>query len=271
MSKDLSDRQQRERLFYDEFSRRNPIEEVSFIPVTGVEHRPWNSYWRVYELLSELRNGASQRLLDFGCGPGVPSIRLASLGYDVYGFDICERHVDMCRRLAEKYDLSELTHFSVQKAEELDYEDGFFDVVTGFDILHHVEIAPAIHETFRVLRPGGMAVFREWIEVPVFEAVRNSWLGRRLFPKDASLETHITEDEHKLTRADIKTIKELFPDCRVLRFAVCSRLRRVLPTLDTERASRLERFDNLLMKTLPATRQLGGEAVLVMHKAGSEA
>src|SRR5436853_497024 len=108
-------------------------------------------------------------------------------------------------------------------AERLDYPSACFDVIVGIDILHHVQIRAAIEECLRVLKPGGFAVFKEPNEVPLFDALRNSRLGRTIKKKEASFEHHITADERKLSRDDLRLIRRL---CRVeeRRFRVVSRL-----------------------------------------------
>ena len=92
-----------------------------------------------------------QKLLSFGCGAGAEAIRYARMGYEVYGFDISPRCVERAQSFAEDYQLSDRTHFSVQTAENIDYPDSYFDIVTGDDILHHVEIDQAIGQIHRVL------------------------------------------------------------------------------------------------------------------------
>ncbi len=44
----LSQRQQRERAYYEQFSRRLEPNEITFDPVRGDKRSPWNSYWFVY-------------------------------------------------------------------------------------------------------------------------------------------------------------------------------------------------------------------------------
>jgi len=52
-----------------------------------------------------------------------------------------------------------LVRFAVASAEDLDFEDGFFDVVASVMVLHHIEkLQPAIKEMARVLKPGGLLV-----------------------------------------------------------------------------------------------------------------
>ena len=262
----LTPRQQRERDFYSQYSQQHREEEVVFDPVLGRERRPWNSYWRLYQLVQEAFCDPSQRLLDFGCGVGSASMCYAHIGYRVSGFDVCEENLDECRRKAERYGFAGRTDFSVQAAEDLTYPDASFDVVAGLDILHHVEVEAALLQARRVLKPGGIAVFREFVEVPAFDVVRNSPLGTWLVSNEPSLDEHRTEDEHKLNTEQMRMVSSVFPDAEVIRFNLLSRVRRFIPNKHPERPSRIERLDQLVFRALPFTQRFGGDVVMVLRK-----
>ena len=266
MRKQLTARQEREREFYSRYSEKHRDEEVVFDPVLGYERRPWNSYWRLYEVVGNAYQGPSQRLLDFGCGMGHASMCYAHIGYQVSGFDVCEENLDECRRKAERYGFADRTDFSAQAAEDLDYPDESFDVVAGLDILHHVEVDGALRQAHRVLKPGGLAVFREFVEVPVFDSLRNSRLGTFLVSNAPSLEDHRTEDEHKLNPEQMGMVMSVFPDVEVIRFNLLSRFRRFFPNKHPGRPSRIERLDQLVFRVVPFARFFGGDVVMVLRK-----
>jgi len=230
LSTDLTDRQLRELSFYDEHSNKVGLPEVTFELVESPERRPWNSCWFLHDvLIREFRNGA-RTLLDVGCGASVGSVIYAHLGYEVSAFDISPGNIAQAVQLADRHGVSDRTRFSTQVAERLDYPSGSFDVVVGLDVLHHVEIGPAVAECMRVLKPGGVAVFREWVVAPYFDAVRNTRLVRRLFPNDptSSKDQHITDDERKLTDDDLSVIRGLCDTLAVDRFFLLARLDRYL-------------------------------------------
>lgn len=261
----LTERQRRERAYYDEYARRTAPDALSFRPVLGGERRPWNAYWFVAGLVRDARGAGTQRLLDFGCGPGNYGVMFAKLGYDVFGFDISPVNVETARALAEKYGLADRTRFSQGIAERLEYPDDFFDLVVGIDILHHVDIPVAIREVLRVLKPGGRAVFKEPVEAPVFDRLRNTRLGRWLVPKEVSFDRHVTEDERKLTGADLATIRAAVPSLTVHRFRVLSRLDALCGRrLQWRGSSVLEMVDAKLLRFLPVAERVAGEAVLVI-------
>jgi 2-polyprenyl-3-methyl-5-hydroxy-6-metoxy-1,4-benzoquinol methylase len=263
---DLTDRQLREREYYEEYSRRNSIAEVNFAPVAGTEKRPWNSYWLVYQLTAEEYGKGKHGLLDYGCGNGVSSVRFASIGYQVSGFDISPNNIAIARDLATKYGFDDKIELTVQSAERLDYGSESFDIIVGTDILHHVEIDHAIKECFRLLKRDGVAIFREHIEVPIFDYLRKTRIVTALFPKEKSFEQHITEDERKLNADDLKTIGSVFPAMSIHRFLFLSRFDRFVRKPNNSSPSFLEKLDSCIFKMFPALTRFGGEIVLVLRK-----
>ena len=261
----MTDRQKREREFYEEYARRNTPTEVNFESIEGNERRPFNSYWRFVEIVQENFKSKEQRLLDFGCGTGFYSILFAKIGYQVFGFDIAPGNIAIANSLAEKYGLQDKTNFSVSIAETLDYADEYFDVVTGINILHHVDIKKSLPECLRVLKPGGIAMFHEPVRAPIFDIVRETKFGTWLVPKKASFERHITEDERKLNSNDLKLLKSFGSECSFERFLLFSRLDRFISGA-RKGASFLEQVDYRLFRWIPFTRSFGGECLIKLTK-----
>lgn len=263
----LTERQWREREYYEKYCALNAPAQVSFDPIAGVEQRPWNPYWFLSESVASCLNSREQTLLDFGCGPGIYSVMFAKLGFEVSGFDISPTNVATAEELADRYGLSERTHFATGVGEKLNYDNESFDVIIGIDILHHVDIAHSIRECLRVLKPGGHAFFKEPVEVPIFDTLRNTTACKWLVPKAASLERHITEDERKLTKQDLRTIKSLCPNMSVKRFRLFSRLDAFNKQLATSgKSSPIERLDQKIFRCLPFTKQFGGDLVICLRK-----
>ena len=177
MTMSLTERQKREREYYNKYAvMHNPAKaKVNLSPVlsvlNGEERRPWNSYWAVYEFaINEFKPGA--KLLDFGTGPGENALRFAHIGYEVEGFDISEKNIEIATELFSKNE--KIGNFQVSFAEELPYSDETFELIVGIDILHHVDIEESINECHRVLKKGGKAFFREPVEVPVLDRIRET-------------------------------------------------------------------------------------------------
>lgn len=265
----LSDRQQREIAFYQQYAPRQRVEAVDFAPVEGRESRPWNPYWYVHELVRQRYVSGEQRLLDFGCGIGIAALRFAHLGYQVDGFDLSADNLAIADELAHKHELAERCRFQTMPAEELTYPDNTFDVIVGIDILHHIDIPRAVCQAYRVLKPGGIAIFKEHVEAPLLDGVRKAWPLSAIAPRDVSLDHHITEDERKLNEDDLRIIGLQFDHLEARRFTLLARLDRLGGGHTLRR--RLQQLDHQLMNVCPPLAKLGGTVVLIGGKRQHDA
>ena len=98
-------------------------------------------------------------VLDIGCGGGQNSIAFARQGASVTGVDISERQLQFARTLAKAEKLSiEFLRGSVENLPSL--PDAHWELAFSAYTFHYVEnIASALAECRRVLRPGGRLVF----------------------------------------------------------------------------------------------------------------
>lgn len=107
--------------------------------------------------LSRLRLKPGDRLLDIGCGAGLFCSMAVAAGASVTGFDATEAMVEQARRR-----VPQITFF-VGDMESLPFEDGSFDVVTGFNSFQYGANVPnALGEARRVLKSGGRLVAMIW-------------------------------------------------------------------------------------------------------------
>ncbi len=88
--------------------------------------------------LDFLLKSEGPRFLDCACGAGHLSIWLAQQGKKVWAFDFSENAIDVAKGCAEKSGVSDNITFDVMDARYLEYKDGYFDVVTGMDCIHHL-------------------------------------------------------------------------------------------------------------------------------------
>lgn len=119
-----------------------------------------------------------KRVLEIGVGLGTDFVRFARAGAIATGVDLTEHAVQLVRqRLA-----LEGLEGSVQTAdaENLPFEEGSFDLVYSWGVLHHTpDTGRAIAEAIRVLRPGGDAC--------VMLYARHSWVSYALWARHALL------------------------------------------------------------------------------------
>src|SRR2546421_10002376 len=91
------------------------------------------------------------RILDVGCGTGANLQMLSEFG-DAEGVDVSSEALDFCRARG-------LARVKQGAAESLPFEDASFDLVTGLDVVEHLDDDLAgLKEMRRVLRPRGRAL-----------------------------------------------------------------------------------------------------------------
>ena len=105
-----------------------------------------------------LRNGRRIKVLDVGCGPGILTVALAPLVYEVVALDLTPEMIAQAKKRSDLLGLKNV-RFEVGRAEELPFSDGYFDVVVTRLMLHHL-LSPtsAVKEIARVTRKGGLLV-----------------------------------------------------------------------------------------------------------------
>jgi SAM-dependent methyltransferase len=101
--------------------------------------------------------GHRPHILDVGCGTGANLELLGEFG-DAEGVDVSTDALAFCRERG-------LDQVRLGEAEKLPYQDASFDLVTGLDVVEHLDDDLAgLREMRRVLRPGGRAL----LFVPAF-------------------------------------------------------------------------------------------------------
>ena len=113
----------------------------------------------VRRICAELRaeGNTEPRILDIGCGTGGNLETLSGFGR-AEGVDISSEALDFCRARG-------LNNVRQGAAETLPYESESFDLVTGLDVVEHLDDdVSGLREMRRVLRPNG----RMLLFVPAF-------------------------------------------------------------------------------------------------------
>lgn len=114
---------------------------------------------RTKELLLERLPEPPAVILDIGGAYGEYSFWLASLGYEVYLYDLSEEHIRMAKAHQEKSGAA-LACAAVADARAIALPDGMADAILLFGPLYHLteaaERRECLAESMRLLKPGGL-------------------------------------------------------------------------------------------------------------------
>ena len=101
-------------------------------------------------MLERVRSGGYARALDVGCGEGRFCRMLSGLGISAVGIDPTQAFIEHARSVDPAGD------YRIGRAEELDFPSESFDLVVSYlSFIDIPDIAAAIAEMSRVLKPGG--------------------------------------------------------------------------------------------------------------------
>ena len=99
-----------------------------------------------------------ERMLDIGCAIGNSTLPFAKIfpNAEIHGIDVASPCLRYAHARANA--LGVTAHFSQQNAEQTNFENETFDLITSCLLLHetsHGAIPKIINEAYRLLRPGG--------------------------------------------------------------------------------------------------------------------
>ena len=249
-------------------------------PVYGVERKKWDSlvpkspdeshkkcvdgdFWAyqarvttlpgVKEFLGDL---SGKKVLEYGCGLGQMSVLLAKSGAEVTGFDLSAESVAFAQKLAESSGVADRIRFDVCPAEELTYADNSFDVIFGKAVLHHLAPAVAQPHLYRVLKPGGKAVFSEPMGMnPVLNFVRDYVYYPKKNPRGA---------DRPLNYDEIHSWAKGFSSMEIRELQLFSMLERGFGFYNRFRP--LRKIDDVLLGRFPGLRRYCRYVVMLMTK-----
>jgi SAM-dependent methyltransferase len=214
-----TERNQNEQAFHDGQARRRAADlarqrdALVFADDTYLDHETW-----IRPAFAQLGDVSGRRVLDLGCGHGMAAVVLARAGARVTAFDLSHGYLEEARARARANAVA--VDWVRADGERLPFADESFDAVWGNAVLHHLEVRRSGLEVYRVLRPGGVAVFCE----PWGENRLLNWARRHLpYPGKER-----TVDEKPLGQAQVDFLHGLFPEVHVQGFQLLGMARRVV-------------------------------------------
>ena len=154
----------------------------------------WHDFYLpVFEyMLPQMGDLRGKRILELGAGTGGTSVMLAKHGASVTGIDLLPFRLVEAGGRAKEYGVADSVQFALMDAMQLAFEDNTFDFIISKSVLVFTDHGRAAQECYRVLKPGGKAVF--------IENMRNHpavWLFRKFFIRYST-------NLHYFSMADVK-------------------------------------------------------------------
>jgi len=111
-------------------------------------------------MIDRLRAGATDTVVDVGCGVGGPACDIAAAtGATVVGISNSAKGIENATAYAAERGLANRVRFELGDALELPLKDASVDAVFSCEAVHNVvDKAPLARELARVLKPGGRMV-----------------------------------------------------------------------------------------------------------------
>ena len=216
-------------------------------------HLPYHRMLDDLEVELVERYGTDKDVLEVGCGTGL-------ILHRVHGFARTAAGIDLSGGMLAKAAARGLA-VAQASATTLPIATASVDVAYSFKVLAHIpDIASALREMSRVVRPGG------WVLAEFYNARSIRRLVKAVKPPTAVSET--THDEHVYTRYDdARAIKSYLPDD--LEWVTSRGIRVITPAakvLEVPVLGSAVRWAEHRLADLPGARDLGGFLVACCRK-----
>ncbi len=204
------------------------------------------------------KNCKNKKALDYCCGNGSNTIFLAKQGAQAVGIDISPISIANCKKKAVEAGVEKDTNFLVMDAENTQFPDNSFDIITCLGVLHHLNTKKAFDELSRILKPDGYVLCQEpLIYNPIFQYYRK---------KTPHLRTQ-WETKHILSKKDIELAKQYLGKVEIKFFHLATLAAvpfRNLPGFHFI-LTLLEKIDAVLLK-LPLIQWLSWQMVFILSQ-----
>jgi len=145
------------------------------LPIEGPGRNKYTK--KAFQMLPKLDK---PRILDIGCGSGVPTVELARLSQgEIIGIDIHQPSLDKLTRKIEEAGLSDRIKAVNCSMFNMDFGDENFDIIWAEGSIWIIGFERGLKEWRRLLKPKGFLVVHEmtWLQSNPPQEVRDYWKG----------------------------------------------------------------------------------------------
>lgn len=137
------------------------------------------------ELSTRLPEGA--KVLDAGCGAGIPISQMLSEKFEVTGVDFSEAQIELAKKNVPN------ATFICQDMTQLDFPENTFDGICSYYAIIHIpreEHQPLLANFHRMLKPDGLALLCLGAE-NLIDDIDENYMGTRMYWSHYDSETYL--------------------------------------------------------------------------------
>ena len=130
---------------------------------------------------------AKAKVLDAGCGAGIPISQMLSEHFDVTGVDFSEAQIELAKKHIPN------ANFICQDMTTLDFPADTFDGICSYYAIIHIprqKHQPLLTNFYRMLKPGGFALLCLGAE-HLIDDIDENYLGTRMYWSHYDIETYL--------------------------------------------------------------------------------
>lgn len=130
---------------------------------------------------------ANAKVLDAGCGAGVPISQTLSAHFEVTGVDFSEEQIELAKKNVPN------AEFLCEDMTNLDFPGNSFDGITSYYAIIHIpreEHQQLLANFYRMLKPGGIALLCLGAE-HLIDDIDENFLGTRMYWSHFDTETYL--------------------------------------------------------------------------------
>jgi ubiquinone/menaquinone biosynthesis C-methylase UbiE len=154
---------------------------------------------RAFKMIPPIKN---PKILDIGCGPGVPTVLLAKLSYgEVIGMDTHQPYLDELERRAKDAKLSHRLKTLNCSMMHMDFPLESFDIIWSEGSIYIIGFIEGLKQWKKLLKPKGFLAVHEmvWLRDNPPSEIMNYW--KRYYPSITTIKQNlemISKCEYKL-------------------------------------------------------------------------
>ena len=183
----------------------------------------FDTFYPYYLPFLQLEEMRGKRVLEIGLGSGFSLHRIAEVAEEAYGLDLSANTVALNRARDRHFNLG--LNLINASATNIPLADNSLDFVVSVGCLHHIpEIAKAVNEIHRILKPGGIFKgmvynrhsFRYHVYIPLSRRWKPEWQGKTT--QDCVNEMYDGSGNPYGTVYSKREISKLFAGFQILKF-----------------------------------------------------